>query len=96
MRKVASLFLAAVLFVGASAASADRRQQGTLDRCALEFVDCATGPKSKCLVGAVQLDDDCVRACRGGYDACLRKTGTRADQSRSGLQPIPPRVPVPR
>ena len=91
MRNVASLFVAAVVLLGASAASADRQPE-TLDRCGLEFVDCATGPTSKCIVGAVQLDDGCVRGCQHAYDACLRKIGARVDETRPGAQPAPAHI----
>ena len=83
MRKVARLFVAGVVLLAASAGSADRLPE-TLDRCGLEYVDCATGPTSNCIVGAVQVDDDCVRGCQRAYDACLR-----ADESRRGPRPTP-------
>ena len=97
VRKVAGWFVAMVVIAGSGTAhSADRPPSDTIDRCALAFVDCATGPNSTCVVGPARLDDDCVRVCRGAYDACLRDTDTRADPSGTGLQPIQPRVPVPR
>jgi hypothetical protein len=85
---IVAIIVAAVLLLSPLSAPAAEQRPETLDRCGLDFVNCATGPESDCLVDAVQLDDACVQKCERAWDACLR-----ADGARSGPRAEPRRRP---
>lgn len=72
MRNVGALLIGLVLLAVATRgdAAGDRM---TLDRCSLEYVDCATGPKSNCLIGPSQMDEDCMRRCETAREDCLER-----------------------
>jgi hypothetical protein len=87
MGRIARGVVAAVLLSAVSAVAADQRPE-TLDRCGLEFVDCATGPESNCIVDGVQLEDACVQRCERAWDACLRADGApSAPREQRGRRP---------
>jgi len=72
MRIVAAMMMVLGMLLAARVARAEPGPE-TLDRCGFEYVDCATGPNSRCLIGPAQLDDACLRECERARGECLRQ-----------------------
>jgi hypothetical protein len=77
---IAALGTGALIWVASPSLAEEDRMK--LERCSLEMVDCATGPKRSCLVGPSQLDEACMERCRREYDACMA-----ADRARPSPRP---------